>query len=119
MHRVLWLYAGGSSLLSMPQEHKAAVHKALGADSDGTVACDSVKSFPDLTFTLDGSTTLNLPATIYTIQNGDTCKLRILGHSRKTWVAGYAFMRYFYCVFDYGADRRAPRIGIAKAVASA
>lgn len=100
----------------MPDAHKDAIHRALGADGDGKVPCDSVSTLPDLIFTLDGHVTIALPASIYTTQDGDSCGLRILGGTKEYWVAGYAYMRYIYHVFDYGSS---PRIGMAKAAVNA
>ena len=105
----------GTSLITGPAREISALASALGAKDIGGgnlgVDCSTVKSLPDVVFTLNG-VQYPIPASYYILQVQGYCLLGFMPLDQPMWILGDVFMRDYYTVFDYGNKR----IGMAKSI---
>jgi hypothetical protein len=108
----------GTSILTGPSEEVAALAEYMGARATAIgeyfVSCKDIDTLPNLIFTI-GGIKFTLEPVDYIIPDGPICLVGIMGldvTSDPLWILGDVFMRKYYTVFDYGAER----MGFALAV---
>ncbi|KAJ3186842.1 hypothetical protein HK101_009553 [Irineochytrium annulatum] len=103
----------GTTLIILDTTPANAINSAIGADSQGNIACSVASSGPTVTFTING-VNYGIPPSVYVINDGGQCFSGFTSGASDAGVVilGDVFIRAFYTIFDKANGR----LGFAKAV---